>query len=61
MDNLTGQNRLRPVVDWKEAWRPAFDRLLVSIDAVDRITREPGDASWSRRVVFLPMAKDESP
>lgn len=26
-------------VDWREAWRPAFDRLLVSIAIADKITR----------------------
>ena len=26
-------------VDWREAWRPAFDRLLISIAIADKITR----------------------
>jgi hypothetical protein len=26
-------------VDWREAWRPAFDRLLASIEIAARLTR----------------------
>lgn len=26
-------------VDWREAWRPAFDRLLASIEIATKLTR----------------------
>jgi hypothetical protein len=26
-------------VDWREAWRPAFDRILTSIAIANKITR----------------------
>jgi hypothetical protein len=29
----------RKVVDWREAWRPAFDRILASIAITAKITR----------------------
>jgi hypothetical protein len=26
-------------VDWREAWRPAFERILASIAVADKLTR----------------------
>jgi hypothetical protein len=30
---------IRKPVDWREAWRPAFDRLLASIEIAAKLTR----------------------
>lgn len=40
------RNRENPAesrIEWQEAWAPAFHRVLLSIDAVEKLTRQASD------------------
>ncbi|HEY0417505.1 MAG TPA: hypothetical protein VGC78_14070 [Gaiellaceae bacterium] len=33
------ENTQRPTIDWRESWGPAFQRVLLTIAAVDKFER----------------------